>query len=228
MSRKNESLFEMLTQAPWWMSVIVACTVYIGMAFVLPGMLKGPMFTALAKVVSSWAKWVALFFLIPGAVSALLQWKRGELFKSQTSLSTIRNLSWRSLEVFVAEAYRRDGYRVEGNSGLGADGGVDVIARKGGETLLIQCKHWKARRVGVKTVREMFGILNAKHANEVHIVTSGTFTEDAIAFAQNKPIRLIDGFELVQLIQRIKSQNQKDVQISKKPAHNHSRVICPK
>jgi hypothetical protein len=73
------------------MSVIVACIVYIGMAFILPGMLKGPLFAVLAKMVSSWAKWVALFFLIPGAISALLQWRRGELFRSQTSLSTIRN-----------------------------------------------------------------------------------------------------------------------------------------
>jgi hypothetical protein len=57
------------------------------MAFILPGILKGALFTVLAKAVSSWAKWVALFFLIPGAVSALLQWRRGELFKSQISLS---------------------------------------------------------------------------------------------------------------------------------------------
>jgi restriction system protein len=92
-----------------------------------------------------------------------------------------------------------------GNSGSGVDGGVDLVARKDGETVLVQCKQWKARRIGVRTVREMFGLLNAEKANEVHIVSSGYFTDDATAFARHKPIRLIDGPMLVQLVRRAQS-----------------------
>ena len=123
----------------------------------------------------------------------------------QTSIGSIRRLSWRSLEDLVGEAYRRNGYAVMGNSDPGPDGGVDIVARKDGETVLVQCKQWKARRIGVGTVREMFGLLNAEKANEVHIVSSGYFTDDARAFARHKPIRLIDGPMLVQLVKRAQS-----------------------
>jgi hypothetical protein len=68
-----------------------------------------------------------------------------------------------------------------------------VVAQKDGETVLVQCKHWKAKKVGVATVREMFGILNSERVSEAHIVTSGRFTDDAIAFAKGKPIELING-----------------------------------
>ena len=87
-------------------------------------------------------------FLIPGVISAFQAFKRGELLKGQTSISTIRNLSWHGLEELVGEAYRQQGYSVTGNSGWGADGGVDILARKDGETILVQCKQWKARRLG--------------------------------------------------------------------------------
>jgi restriction system protein len=202
MPRRNETVFEMLVEMPWWASVIFSCFVFVGLRFILPGTMKTPVFSGVAQLVSSNAIWIALFFLIPGAISALAAWRRGELLMGQTSIGSIRGLSWRSLEDLVSEAYRRNGYTVMGNSGPGPDGGVDIVARKDGETVLVQCKQWKARKIGVRTVREMFGLLNAEKANEVHVVSSGYFTDDARAFAGHKPIRLIDGPMLVQLVKK--------------------------
>ena len=205
MSRRHDTVFEMLAELPWWASVIFACLVFVGLRFILPGTMKTPIFVGVAQLVSSNAIWIALFFLLPGAISALAAWRRGELLMGQTSIGSIRRLSWRSLEDLVGEAYRRNGYTVVGNSNQGPDGGVDLVARRDGETVLVQCKQWKARRIGVRTVREMFGLLNAEKANEVHIVTSGYFTGDAKNFAANKPIRLIDGPMLVQLVRKAQS-----------------------
>ena len=205
MPRRNDTIFEMLVELPWWVSLIFACLVFVGLRFILPGTMKTPIFSSAAQLVSSNAVWIALFFLIPGAISALAAWRRGALLMGQTSIVSIRRLSWRSLEDLVGEAYRRSGYAVAGNSGPGPDGGVDLIARKNGETVLVQCKQWKARQIGVRTLREMFGLLNAEKANEVHIVTSGYFTDDARSFARNKPIQLIDGPMLVQLVKKAQS-----------------------
>jgi restriction system protein len=206
MPRRKESLFGLLTDSPWWMSVVVACIVFVVLRFIIPAMMKrSPLLGPAEQQISSYAVWVSLFFLVPGGISAALAWKRGELLKGTTSLSAIRNLSWRGLEELVGEAYRRNGFSVIGNSEPGADGGIDLIARKDGEKVLIQCKQWKARKIGVGVVREMFGLLNSEGANEVHIVTSGHFTGDAIDFARNKPIRLVDGSKLVQLIRMAQS-----------------------
>lgn len=201
MPRRNENILSMLVESPWRVSVIVAFIAYIGVKFILPAILSGSkLLSGIPQLLSPWAMWIAIFFLVPGAISALTAWKRGKLSKSQTSIGTIQNLSWQRFEELIGEAYRRTGHSVIGNSGPGADGGVDLIAQKNGESILIQCKQWKARTVGVKTVREMFGILNSARANEVHIITSGYFTDDAKSFARNKPIKLVDGTMLVQLV----------------------------
>jgi restriction system protein len=45
--------------------------------------------------------------------------------------------------------------------GGGADGGVDLVLTKpgksGGEKFLVQCKQWRAYKVGVDVVRELYG-----------------------------------------------------------------------
>ena len=81
-------------------------------------------------------------------------------------------MPWRSFETLVAEAYRRQGYSVVENGGGGADGGVDIVARKDGMSL-IQCKHWTTYRVGVTEIRELFGILVSQGAKGGILVTTG-------------------------------------------------------
>jgi restriction system protein len=223
MARRNESLLVVLAHAPWWMSVTVAAIVFITMKLILPVVLVSPVFSGMAKLSSSSALLVASIFLIPGFVSLFNAWQKGELFKNQTGLSSIRKLSWREFEVVIGEAYRKQGYTVAENAGPGADGGIDLLARKEGETVLVQCKHWKAQKVGVATVREMFGLLNDKKANEVHIITSGDFTDEARGFAQGKPIKLVDGISLTQLINKYQAATPR---AEKEP--EETRALCPR
>ncbi|OPY05601.1 MAG: Restriction endonuclease [Syntrophorhabdus sp. PtaB.Bin184] len=222
MPRRGDGLVEDLIEARWWWSVIVAFLALIFLKAFFPAMIGGsPLLAPIGRLASSFSWWVFLFFLMVAGIAALRAWKRGELFNSQTSVRTLQDLSWRAFEDVVSEAYRRRGYSVMGNTGPGSDGGVDIEARNDGEVTLVQCKQWKAERVGVSTVREMFGLLNAHRANEVHIVTSGRFTDDAIAFAAGKPIKLIDGPQLLTLV--------RDIQTNTHPAIPFpSPTLCPR
>jgi restriction system protein len=74
----------------------------------------------------------------------------------------------------------------------GPDGGVDLRLRKNGQVVFVQCKHWKARSVGVKVVRELFGVMAAKHVKHGSVVTYGEFTPEAREFAKANSIALID------------------------------------
>jgi restriction system protein len=222
MPKKNDSLIMDLLEAPWWISIVVAFAALIGLKFIIPRTCGGSLLLSGAgRAISSFAVWVFLFFVAIGGLSALRAWTRGELLKGQTSLRTIRSLSWRSLEDLVREAYRRDGYSTIGNSGPGPDGGVDIVAEKDGETILVQCKQWKAQKLGVRTIREMFGVLNAERANEVHVVTSGYFTDEARDFARYKPIRLIDGPALLQMVRKAQSTHES------RPT-SQRKVRCPR
>jgi restriction system protein len=87
---------------------------------------------------------------------------------------------------------------------IGADGGVDVHLFRNGEATpyaYIQCKAWVGD-VGVKEVREFFGVMSADKIGEGYFVTSGSFTPDAIAFAKNRVV-LIDGADLVKRINQL-------------------------
>jgi restriction system protein len=53
----------------------------------------------------------------------------------------------------------------------------------------------------------MFGLLTAEKADEAIIVTSGSFTRDAQSFAGGKPIRLVDGPQLLALVQSVQTQS---------------------
>ena len=222
MPRRNESVLIELTQAPWWMSIVAAGIVFTAMKFAVPVILKGPLFSGLATLSSSLAWLVACIFLLPGAISMFNAWRKGELFQSQTGLTSLLKLSWREFEEVIGEAYRRQGYAVVENAGPGADGGIDLVAKKEGETILVQCKQWKSEKIGVPTMREMFGLWNAEKANEVHVVTCGNFTNEAKQFALGKPIRLIDGPSLVQLINKVQKP-----QLDRANKQETSKVSCP-
>jgi restriction system protein len=109
------------------------------------------------------------------------------------SADALDGMSWREFELLVGEAFRLQGYRVNEQGGAGPDGGIDLILSKGSEKFLVQCKQWKAFKVSVTVVRELYGVMAAKGAAGGFVVTSGRFTDEATAFASGRNIKLIDG-----------------------------------
>ena len=206
MPRKNTSFADLLFQAPWWVSVVTAVIVYVAMGHVLPSVetdnqLINMVFNALAIP----APYFAIFILLIAPFSFFNARRKAKQLDAQKSIETIRQLHWRNFEELVAEAYRRQGYRVT-EGGFGADGGIDLELRKSEELVLVQCKQWKAQKVGVSVVREMFGVLTASNANKVIVICSGKFTQQAIDFASDKPIELLSGNELLSLVKDVQAE----------------------
>lgn len=117
-----------------------------------------------------------------------------------TAMQAVERLTWQEFEMLVGEYFRRKGYAVKETGGGGADGGIDLEMSLNGQKYLVQCKQWKAFKVGVKVVREFFGVMVANGAKGGFVVTSGVFTEEAATFAEDKNITLINGDKLVQII----------------------------
>ena len=57
--------------------------------------------------------------------------------------------------------------------------------------------------LGVKIVRELYGVMAAAQANSGILATFGIFTQEAKNFAKGKPIDLIAGNQLVKLISEV-------------------------
>jgi restriction system protein len=213
--RRDETFFDnmldLLTVTPAWVGPVLAAALFVVVRFMLPP-LFGPRDDGpdTGIVIRQVLPVVALF--LGGLV--MLAWLVAEFTKfldrrrldEQTGLDSIRELSWQEFERLVCEAYRRKGYLAETVGSASSDGGVDIRLTGHGETVLVQAKHWRVYRVGVRVVRELLGVVSSAHADRGIVVTSGGFTKDAQRFAMDShKIELMDGQQLAALVSGVQS-----------------------
>lgn len=216
-----EDLIEIAAMLPWWMGVLLALIAYFALhhyataevvAQASPGQMGTFVANQLGKTLAMFGQYlIPLAFLIGAGISAYGRHKRTGLFadvQESSSPSALNGMSWQEFEMLVGEAFRHKGCTVAETGGGGADGGVDLVLKKDGERFLVQCKQWKAYKVGVTTIRELYGVMAAEGAAGGFVVTSGVFTQEAKSFAKGKNIGLIDGAELTTMIKSTKQQHQ--------------------
>lgn len=217
--RKNDSaleaLFELATLLPWWAGVLLAVVAYgllhqyaiapaptQGAPGQIGDMVAGQLFKALA----TFGQYLVPIALLGGAAASYFgKRKREQLARNvaeSRSGDAMRQMTWLEFEMLVGQVFRMQGYTVTETGGGGADGGVDLILKKDNERFLVQCKQWKALKVSVNVVRELYGVMAAHGAAGGFVVTSGVFTEDAKAFVKGKNVALIDGSMLTSLAKR--------------------------
>lgn len=123
-------------------------------------------------------------------------------------LEKLRAMHPNKFEDYIADMYLRLGYDSE-QVGSAYDGGIDVIATKDGIKHYIQCKKYITSKVGVSEVREFYGVMAGKLATGKGIfITTNVFTTEAEKYAEDKPIELIDGNDLIKLIKLAKKENE--------------------
>jgi restriction system protein len=204
LSRKNKVLTDYLFAAPWWVSILISVFVFVFLKFIVPHYATG-IFAPLGAMESALAPIGAILFLIPGAVSILNSGRKRKMLNNQTSLDSIRQLSWKEFEELLGEAFRRHGYSIKENAESGPDGGIDLTIKRKSRVYLVQCKQYRVFKVDVRVVREMLGLVTAHGAQGAIIATSGVFTREAADFAEGKSIELIDGNKLVKMIRLLQS-----------------------
>ncbi len=85
------------------------------------------------------------------------------------------------------------------------DGGIDIIAYNRQPILagkyIVQCKRYSGS-VGEPVIRDLYGVVTSERANKGILITTGSLTRQARTFAEGKPLELIDGAQLNQLIEQ--------------------------
>ncbi|WP_205183602.1 restriction endonuclease [Burkholderia sp. LMG 13014] len=190
---------------PWWLHLLLGVAAFAAFRVGLVRVLPASALPALADTATLGVlAWVLFgWFAALAARSAWRARQRHQWFRRMCDLAAIKRLDWRRFEQLVAEAFSRQGFTAQLTGQGGADGGVDVVLRRRGVTLLVQCKQWQSSSVGVKVVREMFGLMAAHGADGIVVVCTGGFTRDALDFAQGRPVDLVDGEQLVGLMREV-------------------------
>jgi len=224
MSRRQglfEDLVAIATKFPRWVAVLLAAASYVGLHYIAIGWVAAPstpkaigetVVLEMGRTLAGIFQYILpIAFLVGAVVSALGKRKRNALHEraaGSNGLSAIATMSWREFEMLIGEAFRRRGFRVVERGGQGADGGVDLVLFKEGERHLVQCKHWRATKVPVAVVRELFGAMAAEGAASGFVVTAGEFTKDARDFARGRNLELIGGTALAEMIRNARETLQ--------------------
>lgn len=219
-----------LSDVPFWAGPILIVATFLLLYFVWPMSFSEQ--TSLSPIRSIGpivAPFAAVAVFLAWILAELKKLSRRRLLDRQSGLDSIRAMTWQEFELLVGEAYRRQGYNVEETGTTGGDGGIDLALRGNGETVLVQCKQWRTHRVGVKPVRELYGVLMSEQADRAVLVACGTFTKEAQLFAQGKPIQLVASEELVDMVNSARRSHAKSAvqSATPSPVSKSSSKICP-
>ena len=126
----------------------------------------------------------------------------------------LRRLSAQEFEWLVGEIFRREGWKVQetGNQS-GPDGNVDLRLAKDRSRVIVQCKRWESRLVGVDEIRAFGGTLlrEGLPGSAGMFVTLSDFTDAARAEGKQLGLSLIDNRDLYALVERVRAPERCDI-----------------
>lgn len=133
-------------------------------------------------------------------VSEVNDWMIKELSKNPTDLY---QLSSRRFEELIAEILMRKGYKIELTPAT-RDGGKDIYAAHkddlGSFLYLVECKKYDpTHKVGVKVIRDLYGVLSKEKATYGIVVTTSDFTKPAQEFQEDIKFQMsLKNFDSIQ------------------------------
>jgi restriction system protein len=205
--RRNQSVLEDFAQ-PFqhlpWSAGLVTAVVLLALGFLLPHFPSSGLLATVLMVLLPWLLWITAGLVV--LYSAVGVARRALDRRRFDRTEDVGRLDPYQYERYVGEYYRRKGYSVTQRGGAGADGGIDLVIAQQGERLLVQCKHWKASRVGPQPLRELWGLVDHEKATGALFVTSQDFTVEARAFAKGKRLELVDGKQLAAMVAATKKE----------------------
>jgi len=115
--------------------------------------------------------------------------RRRDLKRAASEMAVVDQMSGVEFEEFVASQLRTRGWGVTRTASTG-DYGVDLIAKKDGNRMAVQCKRL-ARAVGIAAVQQV--VSGARHhgCNQAVVVTNQGFTTAARQLATTHRCRLV-------------------------------------
>ncbi|MGI4788977.1 MAG: restriction endonuclease [Janthinobacterium lividum] len=220
---KDSLLHRLIVRTPRKVVGEIIASFYFFMQFLLPLIFIFNLRLAALVFFSAFPLTIAVFFVVRSVRLAAQRFpdRADSSYQSQDLLASasgsqseprqvtqayVDALDWQQFEQIVGDVYRKGGYRVEQRGGRNPDGGVDLVLHSDRGRVLVQCKHWKVYKVGVKPVRELFGVMVSEKAIGAILVTVGEFTQEAKDWAAGKQLFLVNGSAFIAQANRVDAE----------------------
>lgn len=131
-----------------------------------------------------------------------------EVAKNLNSSTNLATMDWEDFEHLIREIFTKE-FQINGGevkiTQASRDGGVDAVAFdpdpiRGGK-IVIQAKRY-SNTVGVSAVRDLYGTVHNEGATKGILVTTADYGPDSYEFAKGKPITLLNGSNLLHLLEK--------------------------
>ena len=145
------------------------------------------------------------------------------------SSTNIAAMNWEDFEHLVRELFEKE-FQTNGGevkvTQASRDGGVDAIAFdpdpiRGGK-IVIQAKRY-TNTVGVSAVRDLFGTVMNEGATKGILVSTANYGPDAYEFAKGKPLTLLNGSNLLHLLEKHGTHAKIDLKEAKRIIQERSQ-----
>ncbi len=137
-------------------------------------------------------------------------------------------MDWEDFEHLIREVFEKEFASAGGEvkvTRASRDGGVDAVVFdpdpiRGGK-IVIQAKRY-TNTVDVGAVRDLHGTVMHEGANKGILVTTSDYGPDAYTFVKGKPLILLNGANLLHLLERHGHKARIDLQEARRLAMSHS------
>ena len=176
----KRSLFAILCELPWWVSLLVAALIYtIGATF--------SVFIGAAAA--------APFICVAGYVG-YLRIRRGPALDVPALLKALRSVTAEDMRAMLAEVFNADRYLLSD-----APGG-DLRLERNGYITLVRFRRWRAQTTSASALSELQKTMKTQNADHGMYITAGAIAEAARKQAADSGIALVDGAGLAEMVRR--------------------------
>ena len=135
--------------------------------------------------------------------------------------TNLASMDWEDFEQLVREIFENEFSQNGGEVKItqaSRDGGVDAVAFdpdpiRGGK-IVIQAKRY-TNTVGVSAVRDLYGTVMNEGATKGILVTTADYGPDSYEFAKGKPLTLLNGSNLLSLLEKYGKKARIDIKAAK-------------
>ncbi|MBS7457502.1 restriction endonuclease [Coralloluteibacterium stylophorae] len=177
----------------WPLGLLLGLSAGAAGHLLVPASMATPARIALAAAACV-AVWVATLAVV------LLHRRRARAALRAAGLDAIAGLDRAAFARRIAAAYRQRGHYVQ-HGGRGLAGiGFDLVLRHDRRVELVACRHGGSGRTELRTLRALWARVQEHRAHAARVLCVQGFSAEAVAFAAGKPLELVAGSELAELL----------------------------
>lgn len=121
----------------------------------------------------------------------------------QGKLDDLMKMNWREFEAYVCELFNQLGFEANLTKSTG-DGGKDILIYKENFFAVAECKRYGPKtKVSRPDIQKFHSAMIGCKAEKGYYITTSEFTNHAISYVLDKPITLINGIKLINIVQDV-------------------------